>query len=461
MRIIVVGGGISGLAAAFRLRQRRPDAAITVLESAPRLGGAVQTERTADGAIMELGPDSIIRAKPAGIALIKDLGLEAKLQDTEPTARRSFIARGHRLVPVPEGLYLMAPGKLWPFAFSPIMSLRGKLRMAKDLLIPPGNGGDESLGSFVRRRLGQEALDRIAQPLVGGIYTADPEKLSLAATMPQFLEMERQYGSMLRAMRAKTADGQQAKASGPRYGLFATLQGGLHVLVETLAERLRASGVDLLTDQTVTGVRRGEDGRFVVQLNGSALGADAVVLAQPAWGAAAVLRDLDPGLSAQLASIAYASVATVNLIYPEGQAALPAGAGFVVPAIEGRSLLALTFSSRKYGGRTPAGRAVVRAFVGGALHGHHLDRDDDAMVNAVRADLADLLKIHGAPERVIVSRWPRAMAQYHLGHLDLVKSIRAGEKAHPGLALIGNGFEGVGIPDLVAQAAAAAQRLAP
>ncbi len=462
-RIVIIGGGIGGLACAFRLRQRLPHAVITICESSPHLGGTVQT-LTAEGLVLELGPDSLLRTKPAALALIADLGLSDALQATDPAARSSLIARGNRLIAVPEGLYLMAPGKLWPFFWSRLLSWRGKLRMVQDLLIPPGDIDDESLGDFVRRRLGREALERIAQPLISGIYTADPEQLSLAATMPQFIEMERTHGSLLLAMRARMRDQHTASAAGARYGLFASLQGGLHRLIAVLSERLSADQVTLRTSCGATGIKRDgtpEAGTWQVTLaSEEMLTCDAVVVAGPAWAAGALLRDVDASLSAQLGGIPYAGVATVNLVYRRNEVpALPLAAGFVVPAIEGRSLIACTFSSRKWAGRTPDDRVVLRAFVGGALHAHHLDRDDATMVAAVREDLRELLGYSAEPMQTVVTRWPRTMAQYHRGHLARVSSIRASEARCPGLALIGNGYEGVGIPDIIAQADAAAERL--
>ncbi len=456
--VVVIGGGIGGLATAFHLQRRDPTLRITVLEASPRLGGVLQTI-TVDGLVLELGPDSLLRSKPAGMELISLLGLDGELQDTQPESRSSLIARGGRLLPVPEGLYLLAPGKVWPFLWSRLVSWRGKLRMLKDLVIPGATLDDETLGSFVRRRLGREALERIAQPLVSGIYTADPERLSLAATMPQFLQMERDHGSVLLAMRHRMRDQHAAVASGPRYSLFTSLKGGLQRLTDVLIERLRAAGAELRTATGCTGIRR-VGSRWVVRLEEGDLDADAVVVATPAWAAAALVRDVDGELSTTLAGIPYAGVATVNLVFRRDQLpTLPHAAGFVVPAVEGRSLIACSFSSRKYAGRTPEHQLVLRAFVGGALHAHHLERDDAQLVNELLKDLRELLKITVTPERTLVTRWPRAMAQYHLGHLQRVAVIRDLESRQPGLALVGNGYEGVGIPDVVAQADAAAVRL--
>ena len=473
-RIVIIGGGIGGLACAYRLRQRLPNANISIIDSAPQLGGALQT-LSDQGLILELGPDSIVRTKPAALTLISDLGLTDQLQETAPAARSSLIARGNRLLRVPEGLYLMAPGKLWPFAWSRLISWRGKLRMLQDLFIPPRiSDDDESLASFVRRRLGREALDRIAQPMISGIYTADPEHLSLAATMPQFLSMERTYGSVLLAMRARMRDQSVAQAAGPRYGLFASLRGGLGLLTATLIERLTTSGVTLRCGCKATGIRRAEEATWQVSVSKMShidskieesaeetMLADAVVVAGPAWAASALLRDVDVTLSGLLARIPYAGVATINLVFRRDQIPiLPNAAGFVVPAIEGRSLIACTFSSQKWADRTPDDLVILRAFVGGALHAHHLDREDTTVVSAVKRDLHDLLKINAEPVRTVVTRWPRAMAQYHVGHLVRLAEIRSAEIQVLGLALIGNGYEGVGIPDIIAQADLAAERLA-
>ena len=451
-RAIVIGGGIGGLTAAWRLQQR--GWTVTILEAGDRWGGVTQTRRT-PGMTLELGPDSLIRTKPAGLQLLKDLGLDGGIIGTGADARSSMIARGRRLLRVPDGLYLLAPGRIWPFVWSSIISWPGKFVMLKDLWARTGNGADESLASFVRRRLGREALERLAQPMVSGIYTADPERLSLAATMPQFLEMERTHGSLLKGMRARAkAEASHANASGPRYGLFMSVPGGLASITEALVERLRAGGADLRLNTPATSATPIAGGW---QVDG--LTADAVVCAQPAWAAAAVLEDADPNLATRLAEIAYASVATINFVFAKHQVAEPKAAGFVVPAIEGRVLLACTCATRKWPGRAPEDTVILRAFVGGALHGHHLERDDASLTAAVLADLRELLPIHGEPTEVVISRWPQAMAQYEVGHLERVAGIRQRERALPGLALVGNGYEGVGIPDVVAQADAAAARL--
>lgn len=456
---IVVGGGVGGLAAAFRLRQRRPDWRIAVVEAAPRWGGVISSERR-DGLVLEHGPDSLIRTKPEGMRLIDDLGLRPRVQDTDPRFRGALIARGPRLVAIPEGLYLLAPGRWLPFLRSPILSWPGKLRVGLDLLLPRGpaaRGEDESLAGFVRRRLGREALERIAQPMVGGIYTADPERLSLPFTMPQFAEMERSHRSLLLAMRARAkAQAGAAAAHGARYGLFASLEGGLQTLTDTLAERL--DGCHLALGARAEGLTR-RDGAW--HLESPALSAPRLCLCLPAWAAAGLLGSVAPELAVELAAVPYAGVATVNLVYERAAIpALPAAAGFVVPAVEGRSLVAATFCHQKYPGRCPDDLVVLRAFVGGALHQDRLAAGDQAMLAGLAADLRDLLGIAAAPRRTVVSRWPEAMAQPVVGHGVRLARIRAAERALPGLALVGNGYEGVGVPDICAQAALAAERLA-
>jgi oxygen-dependent protoporphyrinogen oxidase len=489
-RIVVIGAGIGGLTAAYRLAQRRPGAAITVLDAAARPGGVIASSLR-EGCLIEHGPDSIVSIKPAGLALVRDLGLADLLIGTEPDARSSLIAVGDRLVPVPEGLYLMAPGKILPFLRSPLLSWPGKLRMAWDFSLPRRDPayGDESLAAFVRRRLGREALDRIAQPMVSGIYTADPEQLSVAATMPQFLDMERTHGSLIRAMmeRSRAAAGAGAgQATGPRYGLFVSLRGGLQVLIDRLVAVLGERGVAIrtacparslaragtgFTITTAGGVHRARSrlGRSVDALvdddGTETLACDQVVVATQLDAAAGLLAGLDGELAQLARAVPYAGVATVNLAFDAGQAPdLPAAAGFVVPACERRGIIACTLAHRKYGGRCPPGTVLLRAFVGGALHEDRLDLSDSALIAIIMRDLRTYCGIRGEPRWTEIHRWPKAMAQYVTadgGHLARTAALRRRERAIPGLAIVSNGCEGVGIPDLAAQALSAAERLAP
>ena len=445
--VIIVGAGIGGLAAAYHARKR--GLSVLLVEASDRLGGVIRTT-VEDGCTLEHGPDSLVSVKPGGLELVRELGLESRLIGVPEAARKSLIARRGRLVPVPDGLYLLAPGRILPFLVSPLISWLGKLRMGLDLVLPRRAAGlpEESLAAFVRRRLGREALEAIAQPMVSGIYTADPETLSLAATMPQFLDLERDHRSLILGMmaRMKKQKAMAQGASGPRYGLFLSLEGGLQTLVDALAAKL--AGVDVRLNAPAEALRR-EDDAWVLRAGGQDLRAGRVVLALPAHVAARLAPE---PLAAELAAIPYAGVATVNLAFPAAACpALPMAAGFVIPAVEGRSTIACTIAHQKYPGRVPADTVLLRAFVGGALHEDRLDLDDAAMVAATLADLRLYLGALPEPRLARVHRWPKAMAQYVLGHRERLQRLRA--LTPPGLHLVGNGYEGVGIPDVAAQAA--------
>ena len=455
-RVAVIGGGISGLAAAHRLVElgRASDRAIDVrlFEAGARVGGVIRTERS-DGFVLEAGPDSFLSEKPAALRLCERLGLTDRLVGTREEFRRTYVVRDGRLHALPDGFLLMAPTRFWPLLTTPLFSWPGKLRMALDLVLPRGDGRDATLADFVTRRLGREALERVAQPLVGGIYTADPQRLSLAATMPRFLDMERQSRSIILAMwRQQRAAAQRAPSSGARWSLFLSFDGGLQVLVDELARRLPDSTVQL--GRPIAGIEKLSDGRWRVD----GFDCDAVVVATPAHAAAALLRPLDAGLAAGLDGIPYASSATVTLAYDREQIPHPLdGFGFVVPHVEGRALLAGTFSSLKYPGRAPDGAMLVRAFVGGALRPDLVELDDDdALAGAVRRELAELIGVRAAPRLQRIARWRRAMPQYQVGHLDRVADIRR-RAAALGVHLAGNGYEGVGIPDCIRSGESAAE----
>ncbi len=464
-KIAIIGGGIGGLATAYRIHEQLvvtgKSAKITIYDASDRFGGVIASSMR-DGFTLEHGPDSIIRTKPAGLQLIKDLGLEEQLQPTQEHARSSLIAKGRKLIPVPDGLYLLAPAKIWPFITSPIISPLGKLRMALDLILPRRSweADEESLADFVRRRLGREALERIAQPMISGIYTADPEQLSLRATMPQFIEMEKQHRSLILGMRHRAREQAVASARGPRYGLFTTLVGGLGTLTDRLVERLRTAGCEFLANTRVEKIVKAESGGYNLTLSEEYRHFDHVVVALPAHAAAKIVKPLDQVLSYKLATIPYAGVATINVALRADQIPnLPTAAGFVVPAVEGRTLIACTFGHHKYAGRAPEGHALLRGFVGGALHEAVLERSDEDIVDGVLRDLRDLLGLQGKPLFTTVHRWPKAMAQFVIGHTDGVAVIRGRERNFPGFAMVSNAFEGVGIPDLAAQAEAAADRI--
>jgi oxygen-dependent protoporphyrinogen oxidase len=465
VKLVVVGGGIAGLAAAHRAvelsRERGVGLELTLLEAQERLGGTIRTERR-DGFLVEAGADSFISEKPWALELVHRLGAESRLVRTDEASRRTFVAWRGRLHPLPEGFQLLAPTRLGPLLASSLFSWPGKLRMGLDLVLPRGGDPDESLGAFVRRRLGREALERVAQPLVAGIYTADPDTLSLAATMPRFLEIERRERSVVMGMwRAARKAGAAAKgASGARWSLFVTLAGGMGELVRMLAERLPEGAVRV--GERVTEVARAGAGWRIAAASGATFDADRVILACESYQTARMLRYLDPSLALLLEDIPYASSAVVTLAFRRGDVDHPLdGFGFVVPRAEGRPIIACTFSSVKYAGRAPDGHVLLRVFVGGALDEAALDADDARLIAVARVQLAELLGARGEPVLASVSRHRRAMPQYHVGHLARVEAIELGLRRHPGLALAGAAYRGVGIADCVRSGESAAAQLVP
>ena len=491
-RVVIIGAGITGLAGAHRILERARDCGqqldLKLLEASDRVGGIVQT-RERDGFLLECGPDSFISEKPAALELVKRLGLGSHLIETNEQHRRSFVLRQGRLLPVPEGFHLLAPSRLWPFLKSDIFSWAGKARMALDLLLPRrqqnGSETDESLAQFVRRRLGNEALERMAQPMVGGIYTADPEQLSLRATMPRFLEMEHEHRSLIRALRRQGRSPRVSKGSdrgvsptvnegsgtsGARYSLFLSFGRGMQVVTDKLTERISASDgsgqISVLLNTTVESITlepsQGDNSsKWKLKTGGNeTFLADAVCLALPAYVSARLLNEIDPQLSAELNGISYASSATINLAYKREDIPHPLdGFGFVVPFIEKRSLMACTFSSVKFAGRAPQGHALLRAFVGGALQPELFELSETELLARVRDDLRQLLGIERAPLFAEVSKWERSMPQYHVGHLERVNRIEQRVASLPGLILAGNAYSGLGIPDCIRSGEAAADKI--
>jgi oxygen-dependent protoporphyrinogen oxidase len=458
-RIVVVGGGISGLAAAHRLSELSQNNHVTLIEASPRLGGTIQTKHR-DGFLLEHGPDSFISEKPEALALAKRLGLESQLIQTNEEHRRSFIVRNGRLRRVPEGFQLLAPSQIWPFVTSDIFSLAGKARMAADLFLPrksTNGANDESLASFVRRRLGKEALERMAQPMVGGIYTADPETLSLRATLPRFLDMEQKHRSLILAM-LRQSRAQKSGASGARYSLFLSFDRGMQVLVDKLAQLK----IDIRLNTRAARLELAGPTWTITTNTGEQFTADAVCLALPAYVAAALLNDTNKDLASKLNQIKYASTATINFGYRRTGIAHPLdGFGFVVPFTEKRSLIACTFSSVKFRGRAPDDHVLLRAFAGGALQPTIFALDEDELVTRVEADLRELLGINANPLFTEVAKWERSMPQYEVGHLDRITEIDTLLTKLPGLALAGNAYRGAGIPDCIRSGETAAETLLP
>lgn len=465
MRTAVIGGGIAGLAAAYEFEKTRAAGAAveyTLFEARTRLGGSLASE-IVDGAVLEQGPDSFLTEKPAAAELCRELGLGEELLPSNDADRKTHILVGERLVALPDGLMFLVPTKLIPTATSRLFSLKTKIRMGLELLHPPRpSESDEAVAALVERHYGMEAVDRLADPLLSGIYGGDAGQLSARTVLPRLVEMESQYGSLTRGMLAahskmRKAQAKARKAAGTNgrpaaRPLFTALRGGMQQLVDALTARLNPDWVR--TGTPVSAVERLPDG-WKVRTSESEEIYDALIMAAPAWAAAVLLKGVDAKLGEDLGMIPYSSSITVNLVYGENQLGrLPDGFGFLVPACENRCLLACTFVHRKFLGRTPPGKAVLRAFMGGARNEALLMESDTALISAVRRELNHILgdKVVPAdaePEQAQVSRWRRAMAQYAVGHQERKQRIAERVAALPGLRLVGNAYDGIGVPDCI------------
>ena len=467
--VVVVGGGISGLATAFSLQEQAAAAGVPirclVLEAGSSWGGKIVTHRIGD-LVTEAGPDSFLSQKPAGLELCAKLGLAEQLINTNETGKKAFVLSGGRLHELPEGLVSFAPKQLGPFLRSGLLSWTGLARMGLDLIVPRGSPqGDESLASFFRRRFGAQAFDRVLEPLMAGIYAGDAEQMSLKATFPRFYELEQQYGSIIRGMMAARKKAASLSPSGPRRTMFVSLKNGLGDLVTALTARLTRQGVELRLGCQVDAlrVRSHQLGRWMYDLilnDGSALSCESLVLATPAYVSAELLRPLTPIAGGLLEMIPYASTATIALSYPAGAVAgAVEGFGFIVPRKEGRDLIAATWTSLKWPHRAPADQVLIRCYVGGVGREAILQLDDEQLAGKVRAELSALCGIHAEPKYLEVNRWWKAMPQYTLGHLDRLTQLDAALSRYGGLVLTGAGYRGVGIPDCIRDGAAAAGRV--
>ncbi len=460
-RVVIVGGGLAGLCAAHRIvelrREKNLDLEILLLEAGQRAGGVIHTIEKEE-CLIELGPDSFITTKPWALELSKRLGLTTELIGTEEGKRRSFVLRNRKLVPLPEGFHMLAPGSVISFLKTPLFSWSGKVRMLMDLIIPKKRVEDESLASFVRRRLGDEAFERAAQPMVGGVYTADPETLSLRATMPQFIEMEERYGSVIKGIfSAQRKNAKEKRDSGARYSMFLSFKNGLRTLIEAIIEKLPEHSLKL--NRRVERIERAEKGFQVITTEGAEK-ADGVIVTTPTYIAQELLEGLDPALAKELGEIEYASSAILVSVYKrEDIADKMDGFGFVVPSTENSPLLACSYSSVKFSGRAPEGQIILRSFVGGALDPDILELSEQEITKTINNELHSILGISAEPLFSILQRYPRAMPQYKIGHLDTVQRIEKRVKELPGLEIAGIAYRGVGIPDCVHSGEKAAESL--
>lgn len=447
----MVGGGISGLAAAHRLLMA--GAKVTVVEKSSRLGGKVMTEHS-DGFLIEGGPDSFVSGKGSVVELACELGLTDRIISSRPEHKGSYVWWRGRLHPLPEGLLLMAPSRLSPLLRSSLLSWKGKLRVLGDLVLPRrSHGGDESLESFVVRRLGREVLERIAEPLVAGIHAAEPDTMSLLASFPRFLQMEREHRSLILA--ARSAAAKPAPGNGLSY--FASFKDGMGELPAALVKAM--NGVDVKTGVAVTRLSSGVGGDYRLALDdGTELETQGVVLATPAQDTAALLSEVVPAAAAVVAGIPQVATATVTLAFRVDEIPGLFGSGFVVPSAERRRIRGVSYLSQKWSGRVPDQQfALLRAFVGGP-NGQELAVSDEApLVAAVRGELAALIGITARPRLVRTHSWEGGLHQYTLGHLDRVSGAESALAACRGLALAGAAFHGIGLNECIESGRRAAE----
>jgi protoporphyrinogen/coproporphyrinogen III oxidase len=449
--VVVIGGGIAGLTAAYRLAREGVD--FRLIEASDRWGGLIRTERT-NGFVMDAGPDTIVAHRPEALDLCHALGLGPSLVPTTPTRHSTFVMHEHRMHALPEGMSLGVPARFAPLVGTRLFSWPGKVRMALDLAVPPRHGdADESIASFFRRRLGTEALERIGEPLLAGIHAGDPERLSMRATFPALLEMEARHGSLIRAMWAASRSGRPSRA------VFVTLREGLETLVDALVRRLPPRALATLT--RVTGLRRTADDGFVVDLaGGRSLAARAVIVATPLWETARLLAPAAADVAVSFVPMRFASSATVFLGFRREDVAHPLdGHGLVVPRREGLRTRACTFSSSKYPGRAPEGSVLLKGYLGTLQDANVMNLTDAVLARTFEEDMSPLLGLRGRPTLVRVYRWPAASPQMELGH-DAKRAALERALAHtPGLHVVGAGLRGAGISNAVADGGGAADRV--
>jgi protoporphyrinogen/coproporphyrinogen III oxidase len=452
-RIAIVGGGIAGLSAAFYLEKARQGGAPlqwTLFEKSDRLGGVLQTERR-DGFVLEAGADSFLTIKPEASRLCQELGIGDQLISSNDAERKTYILVKGRLVPIPQGLEFMVPTRVWPMVTTPLFSFTTKLRMAAELFSSARkNAGDESVGDFVRRHFGQEMVDRVAEPLLAGVYGGNAERLSLRAVLPRFAEMEREHGSLVRAtLKAKAMAKPQAKPQ----PLFTSLKNGMQQMVDALVGALPQSSIRL---QQNLAVRQADDG-WQIESAGINENFQAVLLAVPAPAAAGLLRQFHPALIAGLGRIQYTSSVAVALAYD--QAEHPPGHGFLVPRSEARKIMACTFVHKKFPHRAPDGTKLLRCFFSSSRMPDLLTHSDEALQQIARQELKEVLGINAEPRFARTFRWDRAMAQYETGHLDRVAEMEKIVSGMPGFHIIGNSFYGIGVPDCIKSAQQAVEKI--
>lgn len=464
--VVVIGGGIAGLSAAWFVQQSN-NADYTVLEQSNVWGGKIITETVdrGDGEsfVVEYGPDSFITTKPYANNLAKALGVEERIMGTNNEMRKIFVLNRGKVTKMPDGMMLIIPTKFAPFAFSPLISIPGKMRMALEMFIPTRrDDGDESLSAFVERRLGREAVDKLAEPLLSGIYNTDAEEQSIMATFPRFRKMEQEHGSLTRAMlaaqkkRRAAAKNGHSGHGGSSKGMFVSFESGMAELIDALTEQLTG---DLRLNTSVTGLEADGMGGYVVTLaDGETLRADAVILATPAQPAARLLNAVSPEGAAIVGDIPYVSTGTMSIAYRAADLPRPLhGFGIVIPRSEQRPINAITWTSSKLKHRAPEDYALIRVFFGGSRSPQSMQLDDDALRRVVLAEVKDMMDIDAEPLFTKVWRWRDAVPQYVVGHEERIAELDA--LLPPGLEVAGSAYRGSGVPDCVHSAEIAAERV--
>jgi protoporphyrinogen/coproporphyrinogen III oxidase len=450
-QVAIIGGGISGLSAAFHLEKARAEGAdlsYTLFESSQRVGGSLRSDRVEE-CLVEAGPDSFLTEKSWALSLCKELGIDDQVIGSNDAQRKTYIVVKGRLVAMPEGLLFMVPTKLVPTALSPLFSWGTKVRMARELVHPPHRAdGDETVSELVERHFGLEVVDRLADPLLSGVYGGDANMLSARAVLPGFVEMEETYGSLSRAMLAAHNKMRATASKQPPRPLFSSLKDGMQSLVDAITARLARGSVRLNT--RVRGIYpQNDDWRIAIDMGGSEV-FDSVILATPANVAGAVLEAVDRDLADDLLGVTYSSSVTATFGYHMDQLQnLPPGFGFLVPRSEGRRMLACTFMHNKFPGRAPKGKGILRCFLGGARDEAVLNLTDDEIVDTVRKELRELVGVNSRSIFSRIYRWRGAMAQYEPGHIARIARIEKRVRELPGLELAGNAYHGIGVPDCI------------
>jgi oxygen-dependent protoporphyrinogen oxidase len=464
-RIAIIGGGISGLSAAYTLEKKRQSGTpveYVLFESSPRLGGVLVTDRV-DGCVVEAGPDSFLTEKTWAADLCVKIDLGDQLIGSNDSERKTYILAKGKLVVIPDGLTFMVPTKIMPTVFSPLFSVRTKIRMAAEWFHLPRKGAeDETVAEMVERHYGPEMVDLLADPLLSGVYGGEASQLSVRAVLPRFADMESKYGSLGRALLGVRKEARKkvgATTNLPTRPLFTSLKDGMQQMVNALVARLDAKA--LKTSASVQSVIRQDNG-WTVCAGYQTDHFDAVIVATPTHAAAVVLEAADENLARDLGEIKYTSSVTVTLGYDEKvRRSLPPGFGFLVPRGACHRMLAATFVHNKFPHRAPENRALIRCFLGGARDEQIMQASENDILQIVRGELRQILGAALNPDPLFarVYKWKSAMAQYSVGHLARLQRIEALRQKLPGLALAGNGYNGIGVPDCVRSGAEAAGKI--